>query len=199
MNTAAPRSSPVPSRRHRILRWFLAGIGICGLLVVVAVVNTVTLTRDAAVLRDGLLDSAEASPRTRIQVSAGPAMLAAVRTILGFIPDVEAEAHLALRAVRRASVGVYELADKLTLANRTAVVLSVDERMRDRGWSRAVAVNNDDNLVLVYLRENAGSGRKQKICVAVCAAKEVVVVAGTVDAAPLAELIARQGGFAARW
>lgn len=199
MNTTDLSRPPKSEPRFRFWRWFFGALGLCALVAVVVVVNAVTLTRDAAALRDEVVERVEGSPQTRIQVSAGPVMLAGVRTILAFIPDVEPEARLAMRAVRKASVGVYELADELTVAHRAAVMRSVDDRMSGRGWSRVVAVNDDGNLVLVYLRENAGSGRKQRICVAVCAEKHVVVVAGTVDAAPLAELIARQGGFAARW
>ncbi len=189
------RSSPV----RRILFWFLGLMAFCGVVLAVAVVSVVMLNRDAAALRDEMLDAIDGGAQTRVQISAGPALLATARTVLAFIPDVDAEARLALRSVRRASVGVYELSAKPSPAARTTLMNAAERTMNRRGWTRAVAVNDGDALVLVYLPKNGGGGEQQKVCVAVCSDRQCVIVAGTIDAGPLAQLIARQGGLAARW
>lgn len=174
-------------------------MALSGVVLAVAVVSVVTLNRDAAALRDEMLDAIDRRAQTRVQISAGPALLATARSVLAFIPDVDAEARLALSSVRRASVGVYELSASPSRTSRAEMLNAAEQTMNRRGWVRAVAVNDGDDLVLVYLPEDAGSGSTQKVCVAVCSDRQLVIVAGTIDAGPLAQLIARQGGLAARW
>ncbi len=200
MNTTSTPTPPAPSSPgRRIFIWFLGLMAFCGVALVVAVVSVVTLNRDAAALRDEVLDAIDHRARTQVQLSVGPTLLAATRSVLAFIPEVDAEARLALSSVRRASVGVYELSATPSAAARATMLKTADGTMNRRGWTRAVAVNDGDDLVLVYLRENIGSGSKQKVCVAVCSERQLVVVAGTIDAAPLAQLVARHSGFASRW
>lgn len=199
MNSIPSPAQPARvSPARRILWWFLGLMASCGVVLAAAVLSVVTLNRDAAALRDEVLDAVGHAAHTRVQVSAGPTLLAAARSVLALVPDVDAEARLGLSAVRRASVGVYALSAVPSTAMRATLLEAADRTMERRGWTRAVAVNDDDDLVLVYLPMDAGSGRTQKICLAVCSDRQLVVVAGTVDAAPLAQLIARHSRLAAR-
>jgi hypothetical protein len=196
MNDAS--ANPVSPRSPlRTILLSLAGItAVCFIALAAAVLNAITLTRDAAALRNGLLDTVNAHAGTRVQVSAGPLLLGTARIVTSFISEIPEEARLGLRAVRKASVGVYEIPRESLAANHARMMRVADERMVRRGWSRGVAVNDHDNLVLIYLPKNGGGGRTQHICLAVCDDDKLVVVAGTIATEPLAKLIAEKGGFA---
>lgn len=191
MNTNAT-PEPTPPRRS-LLRSFLIVTAFLAIASVVAVANLLTLSREAAILRDELVDGFEASPSTQIQVSAGPLLLTVVRIGLGFIPDLPEEARLALRAVRKASVGVYQFSGDAHEGRRKMIV-SADTRMRRQGWDRVVTVTHDDTLVLAYAPgEGSGwFGGRQKVCVAIFADERLVVVAGTVAVDPLRKLAGLQ-------
>src|SRR6185369_15866905 len=109
MNPSVP--STVKSRRS--VGWWVALA--CGLLLTpflllgIGVLSMLTLDRDAAFLRREVMASTDTKWHTKIQVSAGWVTLGAIRTGLKFIQAEHIdEARLALRAVRSASVGVYE-------------------------------------------------------------------------------------------
>jgi hypothetical protein len=193
MQTTTP-AFPSKPRRHAIWRWLLAGAALCVALAVIAVVNLITLGRDAAALRKQVFAALDAPAATRVQVSAGPVLLTAVRTGLHFIKGAPPEARQALAAVRAASVGVYSLRAPVAAGKRAAMFASADAVMNRRGWIRIVGVNDHDDTVLVYAPAKADWGRTQRVCLAVCSGKEIVVVAATADTEALAEFAAQHGG-----
>ena len=191
-----PRSAR--ARTRRIWRWLLAGTALCLGGAMLAAYNLVTLPRDAAALRDELSASLSGSARTQVQVTAGPILLTLARTAISFFDGVPPEARVALRAVRNASVGVYQLREKVSPTEQSKMFLAADEVMRDRGWTRVVGVKNPDSLVMVYLPEGEHGGSTERVCVAVCSEEHLIVVSGKVHMDRLVDLAVHQGLLARR-
>jgi len=179
-----PNNSPRP---RRIWRWLLIGSCIIVATGALMVFNLLTLTRDAAVLRDELVSGMAQSAHSRIQLSVGPMALGAVRTGLNFVKDLPEEAKFVMKAVRKASVGVYGFDANLTNSERMRMLSAAEKVMARRGWIQTVTVDSKDALVLVYLPESASAGSSQRVCVAVFNDKKLVVVSGTLQMQPLVD------------
>ena len=117
MNTSAA-TSPTRSGVPRWLRWVLAGTAFSLLAVTFANYRFLTLPSEATQLRDGLKSVLGSRLQTRVQLSAGPILLSAVRAGSLFLYDLPAEARLALQSVRKAGVGVYVRHEKLSADER---------------------------------------------------------------------------------
>ncbi len=190
--------SPRAVRPRRIWRWLLAGAGLCFAATALVVYNFVTLNRDAATLRDQLLSALAVPPHMRIQITVGPVFLATVRAGLSVVDRIPAEARLALRGVRNASVGVYELDGKVNSSERAQMFSMADKVMDRRGWTRVVGVQDHNSVVLVYLPAKEISSSAERVCVAVCDDKHLVIVSGSLRLEPLAELAMSQHRLALR-
>lgn len=181
--------------RRRVGWWIALGLGLLvAPLVVLGIgaISMLTLDRDAAFLRREVMAASDAKWHTKVQMSVGWVTLGAVRTGLRFIQAEHIdEARQALKAVRSASVGVYECRsdrDDLSLEqlfNRT------DQAMKKRGWSRLVDVAEANQTVLIYTSDDIGSSSRIDLCLAVVDGNEMVVVSTNVDASALAELAER--------
>jgi len=189
MNAAA---SAQPAPRRPIGRWIavcLALLLLPMMVVAVGVVSMLTLSRDATVLRREVMAATEADWHTKVQVSAGWLVLGAVRTALGFVDHKHMdEARDAMAAVRNVSVGVYERSGRTENWSREQLLRKTDERMRDRGWSRLVGVNDHGQTVLVYASDEADNGDRMDLCVAVVDGRDLVVVSANVNADSLVRL-----------
>jgi len=189
MNAVTP---PPVTRRRSVGWWVVLGLGLLltpVIVVGVGVLSMLTLDRDAAFLRREVMAATDAKWHTKVQLSAGWMTLGAVRTGLRFIQAEHMdEARLAMKAVRRVSVGVYECnsgRDDLAmeqLFNRT------DQAMKKRGWTRLVGVAEKDETVLIYTSEDIGNSSRIDLCLAVVDGHQMVVVSTNVDASALAEL-----------
>jgi hypothetical protein len=149
-------------------------------------------------LRDELISTLTPSTRTQVQITVGPVLLGTVRTIVGAFDGVPEEARLAMRAIRGASVGVYKLRREIRSDERTNMFSAADDVMQRRGWTRVVAVNDAENLVLVYLPEGERSGSTEQVCVAVCNEEHLIVVEGSLRMDRLVELVAHHRTIARR-
>ena len=197
MNTTEVASRPSP-RPRRVWRWILAGAALCLGAATLAAYNLVTLPRDAATLRDELTSTLTHSARTQFQVTVGPLLLTAVRSVLSAFDEVPQEAKLALSAVRKAGVGVYKLRGRMGADERARMFSAADEVMHQRGWTAAVRVSDRDNLVLVYLPSGERSGSTERVCVAVCSEENLVIVSGSVRMDRLFDLAVQQRLIARR-
>ncbi len=183
-------------RRIRWWQWLL-GLSAAGItLLAIAVVNAVTLVRDAVVLRDEIVAALATKAKVKVQVSAGPLLLSAVRSGLSFVKDMPEDARMALRAVRKASVGVYTIDAEGREERALEMFAAAAAVMERRGWARVVAVNEGDTQVLVFAPTKGGWTGAQKVCVAVCDDDKLVVVTGTIRPEPLMEIAARRGVMA---
>jgi len=183
--------SPAGNVWRRVGRWFLATFVLGFLLVAVALANVVTLSRDAAALRRAVVRAGDLDLSTKVQVSTGPVLLGLARGITAMIDEVPAEAREGLAAVRKASVGVYDLDRNSTARDRSRILNEADAGLRGRGWSRLVAVRNDESTVLVYSTDETPSGKSIRVCVAVCNQQQLVIASATVAPEALMDLIER--------
>lgn len=191
MNPPSPTLTP----RRRVWLWVLLGAGLCltpFLLIGAAAISYLTLDSDVRMLRRHVMAATDADWSTRVQVSVGRATLGVIGQALRFVDHKEiADARLALRAVKHASVGVYERTSKEARWSREELFAKTDRAMQSRGWTRLVGVAERQDTVLVYVRENLDENDPVELCIAVVNGKEMVVVSTTVDAHAMGELVAR--------
>ena len=191
MNAPATVPNPIAPRRHSVWRWILGGLALGAVVITIGIYNLVTLARDAQALRDEVLASLNVPTNIRIQGTAGAVLIGAVRAGLHFVHNLPDDARDALAAVRTASVGVYGLRGAVDGRSRAAMFASADAVMNRRGWIRIVGVNDGDDTVLVYTPAKADWGKTQRVCLAVCDGREIVVVAATANTRALERLVAR--------
>jgi len=199
MNTSPqtrPAAPPATPRRRRIWPWVLAICLFPWVVIGAAAVSCLTLNRQAATLRRQVMAASHADWSTKFQLSVGRVTLGAVRTGLIFVRDKNIEdARLALAAVERASVGVYERRTERSEWSRAQLFADTDRAMRQRGWTRLVGVaENDGETVLVYAPEDCAPGDTIDVCVAVVDGKQLVVVSTTIEADALAKLVEKHAG-----
>lgn len=175
-------------RRRPVWRWVLGSFAVAGLLLVFAVVNVVTLGRDARALRRAVADAGGFGLTTRVQLSAGPLLLSLGRAVASAVGDVPEEAREALAAVRRSSVGVYRIASRPD-DGRDGWMAGAEVRLQQRGWQRLVAARSAEHAVVVYAPEEPPTRGPMKVCVAVCDRNQLVVVSATIEPAALARLV----------
>lgn len=205
MNPPVLPAAPVAKSQRRLARWVLAGLLLLIAPIVVVGVGVASMFRlsgDAAALRQEVMAATDAQWSTQVQVSAGWCTLATARTVLRFIEHKDMDdARLALGAVRRASVGVYQRAGRAGKWSREQMMVATDENMSRRGWSRLVGVTEDNQAVLVYVSNDLNSSDRVDLCVAVVDDGEMVVVSTRVDADKLIELAEKhlpEGGLRAK-
>jgi len=170
-------------------------MGVSALGLAVIAVNLLTLNRETAALRKAMFAATGVSAKTVVQLDIGPAWMLASRAVVALVPQVPDEARLALKAARRACVGVYEIPHGTQGRDGAALIVKADEMMAARGWTRTVGVMQKSQTVLLYMPKEAESGDVLHLCVAVCEGSQIVVVSAEVAAQPLQELIAQKGGF----
>lgn len=189
MNTiSSPKVEP-----RRIGRWLLVGLALLMLpifVVGIAAASMLRLDGDAAMLRKEVMAATDSEWDTKVQLSVGGVALTAIRTGLRFVQQENIEdARLALSAVRRASVGVYEGGGKVE--NSGELFARLDKKMKRDGWSRLVGVVDDDATVMIYASDAVAAGKRIELCLAMLDGKQLVVVSTQVEAAALSELVAR--------
>jgi len=155
------------------------GLILLPLMGVLAVTSYIRLGADASALKNSAIAIAPA--KARVVVNVGWLTTGVVRLVAGFFP-LPPEAHMALRSVRAAEVGVYHLDCPLRALDRSQMLARTESAMRKRGWERIVGVSQDKDLVAVFLPKKISSTRV-KCCVLVINDEDLVVVAarGNVD------------------
>ncbi|MBL9213501.1 MAG: hypothetical protein JNL92_23755 [Opitutaceae bacterium] len=188
MNTPLP--SPPPAPRRRIWLW-VAGLCLVPFVVLALVaVSYLSLERDAAALRRQVMRATAGAWTTQVQVSVGSVTLGGLRTALAFVGHPHAAtARRGLRAVSRASVGVYRRKDSVDPGRASSLLLGPDRGMQQRGWTRLVGAQRRDEWVVVYVAADAGTGRSMECCVAVLKPRELVVVSVALEADALGEFL----------
>lgn len=174
----------------KILLWIGAS-GLVGLLLLaVWVWQTLQLSSEARVLQRECVGVVGVPRVTRFQASVGPVALVAARQIVRHVKSAPPEAAVALAALRRGSVGVYEYSHDVALDG--AGLARCDEAMRLRGWHRIVGVRDGADTVLIYATADAGGDRLLNLCLAVFEERNLVVVSGRVDGRVLLPLVEQQ-------
>lgn len=154
------------------------------------------LSAEARSLRNGLtrsLQSQSVDSRERIELRIGAITCYLLRVGLSFAPVPE-EAQLALRAVRGAEVGLYQLGAGAGTLTPGEVLSAADTAMAQRGWDRVVGVAaREGELVAVYMPEHSSDAQALRLCVAVLNRDHLIVAGGRGNLEPLLELASRQG------
>jgi hypothetical protein len=185
---------PPPPRRHRLWPWIL-GLALTPFVVLgLTIASAIRLNGDAAALRQQVMTAMGDDWHAKVQFSIPPAVVSLARTAVWFVHDVPPQAREALRAVRFASVGVYERHGPAGAWRRDQVIAETDQVMARRGWARVVGVVDGRDTVLIYLSEGRASAKPSRVCLAVCSGQDLVVVAAGFDADTLARLITREIG-----
>jgi hypothetical protein len=141
------------------------------------------------------MDATNAGWDTKVQVSVGGITLGAIRQGLRFVEHEGIDdARLALKAVKHASVGVYERSTKDVTWSREELFAETDRAMQKRGWTRMVGVADQKDTVLIYIPTDMKETGPVDICLAVVSGKELVVVSTSVDPEVLSALVARHAG-----
>lgn len=183
-----PASSTSPGRRF--LLWTFGFIFVLSLLFGLAVVRLLGPDRDLAQVRREMARTVESPLRCQIQVNLGPLALVPARIITRFIDDIPPEAHLALSAARRASIGVYHVDAAAADDPAKALFDSTDGHMNESDWTRVLAVRDGDETVMVYLpRDWTGEGDVD-VFVAVCDGNDLILVSAGLRPEPLKKLVA---------
>jgi hypothetical protein len=179
-----------PRRGLRFLLWAFGIIFAGSLLLGLAIVRLLGPDRDLAQIRREMDRTIDAPLNCQIQLNLGPLALVPARIITGFIDDIPPEAHLALSATRRASVGIYRIDRSARDKPAEALFAAVEAQMDADDWRRVVAVKDGNETVMIYLpRDWTGQGVVD-VLVAVCDGRELVLVSADLRADPLKELVA---------
>ncbi len=182
-----------PSRRWRRLLLTLAAALVASFaLLVWCIYAVITPSREAAGWKKTFLSASGVPCSTTLQLSAGPGLLAVARLVASQIKEVPPEALAALRSVRSASVGVYELGRDHSIAAGT--LEACDARMRRLGWRRTVGVRDGRSTVVVYTPDHPHSGESLDVCLAVLEDDKLVLVSGTIAGRYLLPLISQKFG-----
>ena len=194
MNPVPQSSAP----RRPVWRWVLLGVGICltpFVLLAMVAASYLTLDRDVAMLRRHVMDATDAGWSTKVQMSVGRFTLGAIGQGLRFVQHKDiADARLALRAVKHASVGVYERAAKEDTWSREELFTETDRAMQKRGWTRMVGVADQKDTVLIYIPTDMKEDGPIELCLAVVSGKELVVASTSVDPEALSAIVAKHAG-----
>jgi len=201
MTTPTTPGETLPRRPRNPLLAVVGIVGIAGIILIIGVVSVGLLVAgvaghlgvkgDAGTLRDSLMESSTGDWDRRIEVNAGGFALNLARATVAFV-DLDPDMRDALRAVRGAEVGVYELRRRAKRrVDRAAMLLAADKAMAARGWDRVVGVVDGDQLVAVYLPAQIRSPRDVKVCIGVLDNDQLVVAGARSNVEPLVELAFR--------
>ena len=181
-----PVISSARPRARRLWLWgALAALVLLPFVVLAAgVASYFHLSSDTKALRNSLMRSASVQWRPQIVLNVGNGTLSAVRAGLSFV-ELDAEARAALRAIRGAEVGIYQLASGEKSPDRAAMLAAADAAMNARGWDRVVGVLDGQDLVAVYVPGKTASARRMKCCVMVFDGQEMVLVSARANLEPL--------------
>ena len=157
-------------------------------LLAFAIYRTITVGGDLRAARNVVLKELNVRYASKLEVSAHPLLVGLARFGVGLAP-IDREARLALKAVRGAEVGVYQLTSNLDAEQRTTLFHKVDQRMEKRGWNRTVAVMDGDDMVLVYTPAGEMDLDELEAFVFVLNGRELVLVAGMGNLEPVRDLI----------
>lgn len=192
--SSAGNNSPAPPAR-RLWLW-LGGLTLAfalplGLLVggvAWTVRNTVRAGASTVALRDALCAASEDAWQPQVQGRAVGPLLAAVR-LAARCASVPPEARLALDAVRSADVAVLQLRPGHAVP-APAGMLAQARAAAEPGWAPTVTVVDGEDLVAVFLRDDAGDGSEAIACrVVVMADGHLVIGSAELSAEALVRLV----------
>jgi hypothetical protein len=195
---STPATAAVPRRRFK-WRYLFLGVLAAGALLVVTLVLSLLPGREVRAIRSAVAGAHSAGVDTKISFGLGRVALGLARFIGGFGP-LDADAKLALGAIRGADVSIQELREKLAPAERLNVLEATDEAMGRKGWERVVGVvesdaHMGDEIVGIYAPRTLKSDEELSLALFVLEDRQLITVAARCRLEPLIELASRHGAF----
>ncbi len=180
---------PAPPRRHQLWPW-IVGLVLAPFVILGSMVaGAFRLDSDAVALRRQITAATGDCWATQLQFSVPAAGVGLARSAAYFVRDLPPEARDGLAVMRSASVGVYSRRGAAAARSGGEFMADTDRMMAGRGWMRIVGVIDGSNTVLIYLPAGDGQARPDRVCLAVCAEQQLVVVAARFDGRALARLV----------
>ena len=183
---------PAPRRRFRFVHWFLISMAAMTVVVAVEVSRVFFLSDEASELRVSFVDSTDIDVQTKVQFSVGPGILGIGRFVTNFIDDIPPEAREALQAVRRTSVGVYELDRIPSEDERVELFRSSHQRLSEEGWEQVVSVTENNETVMIFIPAEITNENEIEFCITVCSGRDLVIVSATTRTEPLLKIAQRE-------
>jgi hypothetical protein len=164
--------------------------GVFALLVLAAIglIGIFHLSSESAILRQTVMNGVPGEWDKRIALRVGWITTSLVRCGSRFI-HMPPEPRAALDAVRGGEVGVYHLREEPQSVDRGRILSQADRAMARRGWTRAVGVVQEHQLVAVYLPKSGISSKRVRACVAVLDGRDLVIVSARGNLEPLMGIV----------
>jgi hypothetical protein len=163
-------------------------------LIVVGLTSFIRLSGGARCLSNSLthsIQSQQAGWSKMLEINVGRFTFGAARTALSFA-RLDPEVRTALRSVRSAQVGLYQLSSDADYLNLGTLLNAADQAMTRKGWTRLVGVSREHELVAVYVPVQQTDASDVQACVAVVNGRQLVVVGARSDLEPLVDLALKQ-------
>lgn len=194
----APLTVSPPPRRFK-WRYLFLGVLAAGGIFVLALVLSLMPGREVQTIRGAVAGAHSAGVETKISFGLGRIALGLVRFIGSFGP-LDADAKLALGAIRGADVSIQELREKLAPGERLNVLTATDEAMARKGWERVVGVvegdaHMGDEIIGIYAPRTLKSDDELSLAIFVLEDRQLITVAARCRLEPLIELASRHGAF----
>jgi len=177
MKTVSPHAATAGPRRpaKRTARWTALSLA---LLALAAGPGCAPAPDTIHAGHEAVLAALPGEWQTRIQVSAGPGLLALARAGLALTP-ADPQARTAARAVRSFKVSVH----RHLAGNRRSpgLLAAADQALGRHGWERVVAALEGRELAAVYTRAGADTARRLPFCVLAFDGEELVLVTAVGD------------------
>lgn len=184
-----PAASAGTGRRRggrRVAMWLVLFGGLA--TVAVAAARLFSTGADVQALSATFHEAAGGDWQPNIQIRTGPILLALVRMVAAFVPDVPAEAREALRAIRSAEVTIHHLEGKGRGQHRFNLLERADARLAGLGLERILGVVDGDQVVGVYAPAGAPTARHHHVAVMVLDGNEMITLSARADLEQLADL-----------
>ncbi|GEM_PF-2202852 len=180
-----------PTHQGSILKLLLV-LMMLGLALVVSVGAMVYLsirpTSSFRDVQDIVLNELPQKPNMRISVRAPSVIVSLARFGLSFVDDIDDEARLAMESIRGGQVGVYQLPQPVSQANKVRIMSRVDAALSKNKWSRSGAVVERDEMVLVYAPDNLDDPGDLEVLTLVLSNNELVLVSAKGDLRPVYQI-----------
>jgi hypothetical protein len=185
------KTKPRSSDQGSILKLLLV-LMMLGLAFVVSVGAMVYLSiRPNGSFRDVqniVLNELPQKPNMRISVRAPSVVVSLARFGLSFVDDIDDEARLAMESVHGGQVGVYQLPQPVSRANKIRIMNRVDAALSKNSWSRVVAVVERDEMVLVYAPDDLDDPGDLEVLTLILGNNELVLVSAKGDLRPVYQI-----------
>src|SRR5258708_1419186 len=149
-----------------------------GLLIIVlcavGISSFFRLSAGPAALLDSMLGGTPGDWKKKFALNAGGLTTGLVRFGLSFA-HLKPEAWAAVNSLRGVEVGIYNPAHLPGSFDSASVIAKADKEMAARGWTRAVGVCHEHELVTIYFPRQKSSASGVKCCVMVFDGRQLVV------------------------